>query len=497
MFAAAVVAVLLHVASLAAITAYVLGVATKKNPPVGAEGTVLLRVVQPKRAIKHCFPNTYQSSVREKCKMIGIGTRSVNGKHIVCYIINIDSVHTESGPTELWVSKKYSSAGTLSAEQKKMPSANCDGVLLLDGEAAEAIQLNPQWPPESPDATASVAIDLGGPTDLEAGVQNAVLLEEAYADDGKPLPENIEGSGMGRQDLPRWSDGYGHPGTCAREMMYATREKFEGRLTGRDPTTVADAFLRFSPVQYWRDVVVPACNERDPSLNLTCAEFVGFIAIRLLMATAKVSNARSWFKTTQKPCINTGVPVHLNTLMTGKRFFRISAALSFSKGSDASSATVNRFREQTPMEDAWNLNMKENYSPSELNVLDESVMFWLTQRTCPGWMCLPRKPWKFGGEWHTVSDKPNCVIFRAENSQGKDRPVGITKDYESEHGKGICSMILRLCEPLFGTGRTVHLDSGFCVLAVISTLAMYGLFGNAQIKKRRWAPSIPHARTTR
>ena len=295
---------------------------------------------------------------------------------------------------------------------------------------------------------------------------------------------------MSGPDTAVWQPGFGHPGFCAREANRAVSDTgvLQGKLVGgSNDDSLADILLQFSPTEYWRDVVVPATNKMDPKLNLTYDELVGWIGIRLLMATSPVSNVRDWFASQKKPCVATGVPVHLNPLMSGKRFFRINSVLSFSLPSDSASATVNRFREQTPMEDAWNTNMEQKYSPAELNVLDESVMFWLTRATCPGWMFLPRKPWPFGGEWHTISDKPNCIIHRVEYSQGRDRPVGVTKEFEREAGKGICSMILRLCKPLFGSGRTIHLDSGFCVLSVIARLLIHGLFSNAQIKKRRCA----------
>ena len=71
---------------------------------------------------------------------------------------------------------------------------------------------------------------------------------------------------------------------------------------------------------------------------------------------------------------------------------------------------------------------------------------------------------------------------------GKDRPPGLNLKFEGECGRGVASLVLRLLEPWFGTGRTVHLDSGFCVLVLMALLVKNGLWPNSQVKKRRYWP---------
>ena len=197
MLAAMAIAVLVHVLVLAATVSSVLGMASKKDPPRLAKGVVRLRCVQPKSTIKQFFPNSYQSSDVVACTMIGKKTRSVNGKEIACYTIEMDSVTRadESGvlrPRELYVSCRYFTADKLSAEQKKQPSVTSDDVILLDGDAAEAVQLNPQWSPAEPTTpNHDHEGDGAGNSDGEAAA--AAMLEEAYADDKLPLPENVPG----------------------------------------------------------------------------------------------------------------------------------------------------------------------------------------------------------------------------------------------------------------------------------------------------------------
>ena len=43
--------------------------------------------------------------------------------------------------------------------------------------------------------------------------------------------------------------------------------------------------------------------------------------------------------------------------------------------------------------------MEVEFLPSWINAIDESMSKWLNEYTCPGFMYIPRKPWKFGNEW--------------------------------------------------------------------------------------------------
>lgn len=50
--------------------------------------------------------------------------------------------------------------------------------------------------------------------------------------------------------------------------------------------------------------------------------------------------------------------------------------------------------------------------------------------------------------------------------------------------------MLRLCQGIFGTGKVVILDSGFCVLRGIVELAKHGVYASALIKKRKYWPKF-------
>lgn len=71
--------------------------------------------------------------------------------------------------------------------------------------------------------------------------------------------------------------------------------------------------------------------------------------------------------------------------------------------------------------------------------------------------------------------------------EGKDTPPDHPAKRFNELGKTV-GLLLRLTEPLWGTSKTVVLDSGFCVLLGIVHLRMKGVFAAALIKKRRYWP---------
>ena len=69
--------------------------------------------------------------------------------------------------------------------------------------------------------------------------------------------------------------------------------------------------------------------------------------------------------------------------------------------------------------DAWNENMKKVFHPSWIVVIDESISVWLNKYTCPGFMCVPCKPWPFGNEYHTACCALSGIMFYIELVEGK------------------------------------------------------------------------------
>ena len=97
----------------------------------------------------------------------------------------------------------------------------------------------------------------------------------------------------------------------------------------------------------------------------------------------------------------------------------------------------------------------------------------------------------FGNEYHNAGCAESDIIWALELWEGKDRPPQLNNKHFDDIRKTV-GTLLRLTEPVWGSGRVIVLDSGFCVLQVIVELRKKGLFAVALIKKHRyWPKYIP------
>ena len=90
-------------------------------------------------------------------------------------------------------------------------------------------------------------------------------------------------------------------------------------------------------------------------------------------------------------------------------------------------------------------------------------------------MCVGRKPHPFDNVRHTISCELTSILFRALIVEGKYRPKELEKKY-SELGRTV-GLKLWMCKTLYGTGKAVVMDSGFCVSRHIVELERKGVFG--------------------
>ena len=68
--------------------------------------------------------------------------------------------------------------------------------------------------------------------------------------------------------------------------------------------------------------------------------------------------------------------------------------------------------------------------------------------------------------------------------EGEDRPRVMGKKGFEEKG-ATAGLIVRITKPLWGTGKVVVMDSGFCVLEGLISMVEKGVLRSALIKKRR------------
>ena len=175
--------------------------------------------------------------------------------------------------------------------------------------------------------------------------------------------------------------------------------------------------------------------------------------------------------------------------MSRKRFEVILKALAITARQPP--AFRDRFWEVQEILEAWNANMTEQFTPSWVSCLDESMSTWTNKYSCPRSMFVPRKPWPFGNEYHTVCCSLSGILWQMELVEGKDSPSEIIPKYNNQ-GK-IVRLLLRVFEPIFTRGNVVILDSGFCVLKGIVEFKKHGVYASALIKKGSIGPNISRA----
>ena len=123
------------------------------------------------------------------------------------------------------------------------------------------------------------------------------------------------------------------------------------------------------------------------------------------------------------------------------------------------------------MVDEWNKNMVQQFTPSWVSCLDESMSPLTSKYTCPGWMFVPRKSHPFGNECHSVCCSMSGIMWGMELVEGKDAPRAVEHPKPKHNILGnTVGLLLRILEPIFGRGSLVLLDSGFCVLKGIVEL---------------------------
>ena len=141
--------------------------------------------------------------------------------------------------------------------------------------------------------------------------------------------------------------------------------------------------------------------------------------------------------------------------MSRRRFNTILKALRLSK--EEAPTYKDKFHEVRPLLKAWQKNMGETFCPSWVACLDESMSAWTEQYSCPGFTFIPRKPHPCGNEYHTMCCGDSGILMSMELCEGKDHPRNIVYRY-SDKGSTV-GKLLRMCEPIFGRGMVVIMDS--------------------------------------
>ena len=287
------------------------------------------------------------------------------------------------------------------------------------------------------------------------------ILPGMVDDDNQPLPENIPTPAEEGQDAPQFFSTWEHSGDCYHCLAGGRKHKACLSLYTDVKPTIQQMFKMFFFKQCVEGIIIPqtiyTCEKKDCPVSY--GEFLLWLGLWFLMATINGPDRPDFRSMGEDDCF-IHAPLRLGSFMSRKRFEAILKALAITARQP--SAFRDHFWEVQEIIEAWNANMTEQFTPSWVSCLDESMSPWTNKYSCPGWMFVPRKLWPFGNEYHTVCYSLSGILWQMELVEGKDSPSEIIPKYNNK-GKTV-GLLLRVLEPIFTRGNVVILDSGFCVL---------------------------------
>lgn len=443
----------------------------KKTMGKGAVVSCLARMLHPVRVIETTFPNMNNKKRLAGLIVLRKEMKTINRRQQEALICQSDEIMNGDEHTEVYAAVRYFAI---------VVEGPPDGFF-------EPMAVNNELPEQ--EARNQLSDDVfeivrnrnnNRPADDDDILQ--VLGELEIDNDNDPAPENRYNINADLTDC-KYNTSYGHSGICNRK-----KENTRNTLpTINFPKVIKpsriDLFEMFFPKKFLVDVILVHVNNNNKLGKVEYGEFLRWLGLWFIMSTIEGPNRRDFWSMDVIDVFN-GSPFRLNLYMSRNRFEDILYSLGYTKSNPP--AYNDKFYEIRDLVDAWNEHMSENFTPGWASCLDESMMEWTNQYTCPGFMFVPRKPHPFGNEWHSICCGVSGIMFAVELVEGKDSPPELKKEFETL-GKTV-GLLLRLTKKLWNTGKLVVLDSGFCVLKGLIELRRRGVFASAVIKKRRYWP---------
>ena len=208
---------------------------------------------------------------------------------------------------------------------------------------------------------------------------NAALITNICPDmvdnDNQPLPENIltEEQEATTADLPQIFSLWGNGGSCYHCLEGGRKHKARLSFNTDVNPTIEQLFEMFFFKDFILKLILPETNKRiqgDKHRPMTYGEFLRWLGLWFLMATITGPDQTAFWSMGEVDCF-VGAPMRLGHFMLKKRFEVILKALSFT--SRQPPAFRDCFWEVREMLDAWNTNMTEQFTPSWVSCLDESM----------------------------------------------------------------------------------------------------------------------------
>ena len=445
----------------------------------GAKCTVLKKKLKPSITIAAKYPNFTANERLQELEVVRLDYKRVSKERKLVVILKHDVFQDEeiyAVPYFVHVDEEGPEEGFFAIDEKGKPT-------LTPASQAPAAEVNADGTLRIPDALLRAVIRPDDP-----GIQNAInMLNLNVDDDNEPAPENIPTPNRA-DNRCTYANEWKHDGTCFRRSNnhHRSRPKLTN-VTEHMKLSKLQMFELLFPTKFVKETMIPQMNKILVEGNAVGGatnyeEFLAFLGIILRMSSSVgIDRSKYWSKPDNKDKLKT----KFNPIMSRKRFDALLNASSFT---DKEPPTYkDRFWEIRDLLHAWNMNMTDEFVAGWVVCLDESMSKWVNQYTCPGFMVVPRKPWPFGNEYHSIVCGLCDIMFKIELVEGKDEPPQRPPLQHSEKGK-TAGLMLRLTKDLVGRGTVVVLDSGFCVLEGIIELRKKGIYAQAVIKKRRYWP---------
>ena len=169
--------------------------------------------------------------------------------------------------------------------------------------------------------------------------------------------------------------------------------------------------------------VIDIVNEKmNGEEEIVYGEFLWWIGIWVLMSTVDGVDHHSFWSSRNVNAFD-GAPFHLTPFMSCRCFEKILYNIGYTE--EDPPQHCDGFWEVQTMLQMWNNNMGTKFLPSWINCIDESMSKWINKYMCPGFMYVPRKPWKFGNEYRDAGCADSDIIWALDLREGKDHPQNL------------------------------------------------------------------------
>jgi Transposase IS4 len=448
---------------------------TKMSMGRGAMVSCLGKMLHPRKEIIMRFPNMNKHKRFDNMILLREEKRIIAKKEQICYIMQSDDVMNDDEHVEVYACRRYVSI-ELEGPREGFFTNNID---IEDTERNDDITgEDTPFPEEVVERFHRTGLD-----DEDIVMLTGLIQVD---NDSDPAPENIPRENNNNNECV-FADQWGHSGICFRSCQLQPGHNHLPGLSSTLPShpNLVDVFEQLFPKRFLVDVILVETNKHLKLGSLSYGEFLQWIGLWFLMATIQGPSRHDYWRQADVDCF-AGAPYRFNMFMSRNRFDDIASAITYTSNNPPTTY-VDKFWAIRDVVQAWNENMYQCFTPGWITCLDESMSTWTNKYTCPGFMFVPRKPWPFGNEWHTICCGLTGILFAVELVEGKDHPKERPPEDFENLGKTV-GLLLRLTKKLWSTAKVVVLDSGFCVLKGIIELRKRGVFAAALIKKRRYWP---------